>query len=135
MFIVAAPSLLQATRIAILLWTLASNGNTTFQEAESCAPHEAKGEACMSLFPTKSLPAPYAGKTWRYRNQYVSLVTDANPAIIVHEIAHAILGMSYHSAPRTSLMSPALGSKCFTQEDAARYEYLYGKPMTPWCLP
>lgn len=134
MYIAIAPSLLAATRTAMLLWTMATG--VKFTEVATCAPYENRHISCISVYQTKSLPTPYAGKTYRFEDQYVTLVVDASPLVLSHELGHALISMNYHASPNSSIMSAYIGkSKCLTEEDAEAYEDLHDKPLTPLCLP
>jgi len=138
-FIAIAPKLLAATRTAMLLWKLATGGDATFTEVPSC--ELVKGEPCTSVDPTRAMPGDRVGETYKYDSQYIVLVLESNTVevpvteVVAHELGHIILGLRYHSKPDTSIMSPRVGPKCLTLEDAERYGLIYNRKLTLWCLP
>lgn len=134
MLISIAPALLQATRTAILFWTLATGGQAAFEETASCAQAENQHLPCISVSQVSSLSQDRLGVTYRFNDQYIMLVLSSDVAVITHEIGHYVIDMRYHAAPRTSIMSPAAGKRCLTQEDAKTYEAVRHAKLNLWCI-
>lgn len=122
MLIAVAPALLKAARIAMLFWVFATHGEVRFQEVRSCSVAEAVGAPCISVNQAKDVGRNRVGATWKYDNQYIVLVQDANnEAVLAHEFGHVLIGMRYHAAENTSILSPVMGKRCLTAEDSAAY--------------
>ena len=136
MLISFAPNVAKATKLALMFWAWVTHGAESFTPVDSCALSENQNRPCVSVSCTHTL-GKNAGITYRFGAQYIILLDDPNDYYVtIHEIGHVVLGMGYHAAPFTSLMSPSEGAVCLTDEDAREYKktHPYGT-LTPDCMP